>query len=374
VERLSGYTVEEALSLRMENFMTPESYQRATETIQRDFARAREDKSFTHPPLMEYEYIKKDGSRFWGEMRVRFLRDPSGNITGIHGVLRDVTERRNMERELLLKNKAVESSINAIAMSDLSGNLIYVNPSFLRLWGYEKEGEVLGRPSLDFWQSPKEGSRVIGVVMEKEGWIGELVARKKDGSRFFVEASSSLVRDEAGEPACVVGSFLDVTSRKEALEALVEREKELSMKTRHLEEANTALKVLLERREEEKTEIGEKLQRGLQTLVHPYLEKIQRAASGEALTYLEILKSNLKEVMSPFQGNLSSCYAGFTGSEVEVAELIRHGKTNKDIAEMLNISPDGVAFHRKNIRKKLGLVNQKVNLRTHLLSLPNNKR
>lgn len=75
-----------------------------------------------------------------------------------------------------------------------------------------------------------------------------------------MEVSYSLVRDEAGQPAYMVGSFLDITSRKEALQALVEREKELKMKTRNPEEANTALNVLLERREEEKAEIEEKLQ------------------------------------------------------------------------------------------------------------------
>jgi DNA-binding CsgD family transcriptional regulator len=107
--------------------------------------------------------------------------------------------------------------------------------------------------------------------------------------------------------------------------------------------------------------------------VYPYVEKIEKTASGEMLTYLQILKSNLEEVLSPFKGTLSSSYAEFTPSEIEVAELIRHGKTNKDIADLLNISADGVAFHRKNIRKKLGLVNRKVNLRAHLLSIAINR-
>jgi PAS domain S-box-containing protein len=369
VERLSGYTVDEALKMGMEEFLTPDSFKRATESFQKEFARAMEDVSVTQSPLMEYEYIRKDGSSLWGELKMEFLRDHSGNITGMQGTLRDITERRNVERELLLKNKAVESSINAIAMATPSGDLIYVNPAFLRLWGYAHDREVLGRPSVDFWQSREDASRVIDVLLEKEGWIGELVAQKKDGTNFYVEVSSNLVKDDAGRPSYMVGSFLDITSRKEALEALVEREKELKMKTRNLEEANTALKVLLERREEEKIEIGEKLQGGLQKLVNPYVEKIERSASGEVLTYLQILKSNLEEVLSPFRGTLSSSYADFTASEIEVAELIRHGKTNKDIAALLNISADGVAFHRKNIRKKLGLVNRKVNLRAHLLSI-----
>jgi DNA-binding CsgD family transcriptional regulator len=75
-------------------------------------------------------------------------------------------------------------------------------------------------------------------------------------------------------------------------------------------------------------------------------------------------------VISPLANTLSSKYFELTPSEIQTADLIKEGKTSKDIASMLNISPKAVSFHRGNLRKKLGLSNKKINLRTYLQSFP----
>jgi DNA-binding CsgD family transcriptional regulator len=85
--------------------------------------------------------------------------------------------------------------------------------------------------------------------------------------------------------------------------------------------------------------------------------------------FVNIVESNLKDIMSPFARSLSSKYLGLTPSEIQVANLIKQGKTTKDIAELMNLSPRTIEFHRDNIRNKLDIKNKKVNLRTHLLSL-----
>jgi DNA-binding NarL/FixJ family response regulator len=85
--------------------------------------------------------------------------------------------------------------------------------------------------------------------------------------------------------------------------------------------------------------------------------------------YVDILESNLNDIISPFSHRLSSRYMNFTPTEIQVANLLRQGKTNKEIGELLNSSSRTIAFHRENIRKKLGLKNKKTNLKSYLLSL-----
>jgi DNA-binding CsgD family transcriptional regulator len=134
---------------------------------------------------------------------------------------------------------------------------------------------------------------------------------------------------------------------------------------------NTALKILLEQREKEKTEIKENLLADIKKLVYPYIEKLENIRlNQDAQTFVNIIKSNINDLISPLASNLSSKYFSLTPSEIQIADLIKHGKTSKEIASMLNVSPKAVSFHRGNLRKKLGLLNKKINLRTYLQTFP----
>ncbi len=130
--------------------------------------------------------------------------------------------------------------------------------------------------------------------------------------------------------------------RKLAEQSLIQKEEELSLKSIHLEEANTALKVLLKRGEQDKSELEEKVLSNIKELALPYLEKIKMGTLDEKQrTYLEILESNLHDIISPFLKKLSSQYLNLTPTEIQVANLIREGKSTKEIAEILNISRPG---------------------------------
>jgi DNA-binding CsgD family transcriptional regulator/PAS domain-containing protein len=162
---------------------------------------------------------------------------------------------------------------------------------------------------------------------------------------------------------------IDISEHKKTEAALRENEKTLALHAEHLKEVNTALKVLLEHREEEKKQSDENILINLKKLILPYIEKIEKSKLNEKnATYLGIVKSNLWELVSPFANKLSSKYYEFTPSEIQIADLIKHGKTSKEIASLLNVSPKAVSFHRGNIRKKLGLANKKINLGSYLQS------
>ena len=148
------------------------------------------------------------------------------------------------------------------------------------------------------------------------------------------------------------------------------REYDLGVQTKNLEEVNAALKVLLKHREEDKVALEEKVLSNVKKLVLPYLERLKKSGLNVAQSsYMEILELNLQDVVSPFSYKLSSAYLGLTPTEIHVANLVKEAKDTKTIAQLLNMSPRTVESHRQNIRKKLGLKNKKINLRTQLLSM-----
>jgi PAS domain S-box-containing protein len=154
------------------------------------------------------------------DCRTQVVHDERGNRIAIAGIATDITDRKRAEEELQVKNLAIETALNAIAISDLSGILTYVNASFLRLWGYTKKEDVLGRMVLDFWKDTLDPSAVIDALQHKGYWMGEMIAQRSDGSLFEVELSANLVRDQKGFPLCMQGSFIDITDRKRAEETL----------------------------------------------------------------------------------------------------------------------------------------------------------
>jgi len=157
----------------------------------------------------------------------------------------------------------------------------------------------------------------------------------------------------------------------ENLERLVkERTAELEEKNAHLEELNVALNVLLKKREDDRRDLEDNLIHNVKTLILPHLEKIKSMEmSARHKIYVEILESNIHQIASPLARQLTSTYFNLTPTEIRVASLIQRDRTTKEIAETFNVSESAVIYHRHNIRKKLGLNNKKINLKTYLQSL-----
>lgn len=255
--------------------------------------------------------------------------------------------------------------------------------------GLERWELMLGRGQLiqgkvkDFPKSERERlvpygiySTVVVPIFAGEEWWGfagfDECRVERDWSTAETEALMAAGR--------ILGGLIQRKRMEDALrkahdgleQRVKERTRELDAKSRSLEELNTALKVLLKRREEDKSELEEKILVNIKELVTPYLEKIKMGTSDERLgSYLEILESNLSTIVSPFSQKLSSRYLNLTSSEIKVADLVKHGKSTQEIADMLNLSYKTIETHRVNIRKKLGITNKKANLRTFLLTIQN---
>lgn len=167
-----------------------------------------------------------------------------------------------------------------------------------------------------------------------------------------------------------VSSYIDITERKKSEEALIKREAELRDKTRDLEELNAALGVLLKRREEDRSELESNVISGLNKLVMPCVDKLKKSTLKKSdMACLNVMESHLKDMTSSFVRKLSSEHLKLTPRELQMAGLIKEGKTTKEIAEFMNLSLATVETHRQHIRDKLDLKSKKVNLRTFLSSL-----
>ncbi len=147
-------------------------------------------------------------------------------------------------------------------------------------------------------------------------------------------------------------------------------EKETTMKIHALEETNEALKTLLVRGEDEKKLLEDRIKSNVKELVLPYVDKLKLTGLNiEQQTYLEIIETTIKNVFSSFLQKITSKQYHFTPKEIQVATLIREGKTTKQIADIMKVTRSAIGLHRHHIRNKLGLGKAKVNLRSYLLSL-----
>jgi len=147
----------------------------------------------------------------------------------------------------------------------------------------------------------------------------------------------------------------------------IDRERKMQ---RDLQEMNIAMGVLLQRAEKDKDALGENVVSNVKELILPYVDKLKKGHLGaEHKVYIDILERNLSEICSPFLKNLSLHYAHISSMEVQVANLIKAGKRNKEIASILGVSSNTIMTHRYRLRSKLGLKQKKVNLRSYLKSI-----
>jgi len=304
------------------------------------------------------------------------VRDEKGSLSGVVEIVTDITERRKAEEALRQSEQQYrelfENANDIIFILDFDGKILSCNAAAARTYGYEP-GQMLGM-SLETLLDKKYLPVVRELFGRKRGEVDvpnplQFLTYTRTGEAVWVEVNTRSIR-ENGRPVAIHGIARNITERKRMEEALKRREQELEEKSRNLEDANTALKVLLKRREDDKAELEEKVTCNVRELILPYIENMKiTPVDSHQLNQLKILERNLNEIISPFLRNLSSKYPNLTPTEIKIINFIREGRTTKEMAELLNASARTVEVHRDNIRKKLGLRNRKANLKSYLLSL-----
>ena len=259
------------------------------------------------------------------------------------------------------------------------GTIIDINHKVEDIFGYTRE-EAIGKKFYEFEVlNPEEWQRLIVLTEEllsgktSHTQVLQFEARRKGGKKIYLEVNPKLIKRE-GKTIGILAIIRDISTRKQEEELLrrhtEQLDKLLKERTLSLEELNAALKVMLKQVEEIKAEIQDKITFNITEFAMPYLEKLKKTHLEEVQQiYLNGLEENLKDIVSPFLHGISAKYIKLTPTEIQVANLVKQGKTTKEIADTLFMSQRTIETHRYNIRNKLELKSKKLNLRTYLLSL-----
>ena len=200
----------------------------------------------------------------------------------------------------------------------------------------------------------------------------KILAVNKNETRevYLLVTTSPIKIFEKEQILMILEDISELTERETAEKKLRQSQDELLDKKKSLEELNTALKVLLEKRETDKAELEVNVVNNVKKMVLPYLDKLRGSTiNGVQKAYLDIITNNLQEVVSPFYRNLSNDGLDLTPKEIQIADLIKQGNTTKEIATILGSSIRAIEFHRNNLRVKFGLTGKKVSLKAYLMRL-----
>lgn len=286
-------------------------------------------------------------------------------------------EHLQVKKELKASEERYKSILENIEEAylelDLKGNITFYNQAAAKMLAYSPQ-ELMGMNYRQY-VSPQDAKRIFKIfnAIYRTGQPAEVFDYQiinKDGSRMFREMTASLIRDSEGNPIGFRCLARDVTKRKLAEEELRKKDRELEIKSGYLAESNAALKVLLKQREEDKIELERNILANIGEIIMPYIEELKKTRLTPAqMICVNTIESNLKNISSPFLRNLTLNCFNLTPKEFQVANLVKEGRTTKEIADFLNVSTGAIDFHRNRIRKKLGLNCKKINLRSFLMTL-----
>jgi len=285
-----------------------------------------------------------------------------------HEALEKVVVERTADLEKTYKQMSamINASSDAAQLLDPKGNIITANKvTAKRLKAPLKE--LMGKCVYDYL--PPE------IAKKRQGKVAQVIKTGKP-SRFEDRIGKAVLQNTMYPVVNTKGKVIqlavysrDVSLEKKNIANLKKREKELNARTRSLEEANTAFSILLRRREEDRTQFESSVVSNMSTLIKPYIEKLKSTPLDAIQTnHLHVIETNLEQIISPFVRDIGSRVLDLTPMEIRVANLVKEGKSNIEIAEKLSVSKNTILTHRFNLRRKLGIKNKKINLRAYLLS------
>jgi PAS domain S-box-containing protein len=322
------------------------------------------------PRQLECEMIRRDGRRLWVMLTARF-KYIAGRAASASVVVHDITRRKMME-DLARKNEErfrliANNSVDSAFFHDDRLQYTWITKAFDPF----AIDEIMGKTDLDLL-ADEHGRGLYEfkreVLESGEPKQAEFIIPLGDGSLSYYEITVSPRTGLDGRVTGLSGFMRNITARREAEAEIRRREAQLQEERKNLEEANAAFKLLLKHRDEELQRQKEDLVSNIKNMALPYFDRLKSTKLDQAQQDLiGIIESSLGSLLPGWSSQDIGPLADLTPKELEVSNLIKMGRSSKQIAELLDISDQTVAFHRKNIRRKLGLTDKGQNLRTCLM-------
>ena len=278
-----------------------------------------------------------------------------------------------------LAQTILDSLTAHVAILDDNGFILATNRAWKR---FARENNLQIRPQsskvnyLEICESTgaiegdDEGSYVAGKIRDViAGRLKEFVldypCHSPEKNRWFY---MRVTRATGSGPIRIVVSHENITALRETENHLLKSKEELLEEKRKLEEANMALKVLLKQNEANQRDLEADVIDNVHRFIRPVLNRLTGMnLPKQANALIASLDHRILGLTAPFFRRLSNMKTILTPQEIEVAALIREGRSTKEIAAHLNLSVTTVNFHRRNLRQKFKLNNTVTNLRTFLM-------
>lgn len=290
------------------------------------------------------------------------------------GLLKEVIEtqvvqlqsvKKQLNNKIILEAMMHSATDLAFVITDLDFKILHSNTKAEMLFGYSLKD--INKHSIQTIFS-KEGvslkqfNNAIDYIHHKGSFNFTYTVHSED-SCTHIESNIFGIRGDDGKILGYVLIGKDISEQ-------IDIQQHLKKRGQELEETNAALRVLLKQREADREEINKQIQSNIDNQVLPFFSKLRSKHVGNSQKQIiESIETNLRQITSPLAQNISSFYSKLTPAELQVVNLVKSGHSSKEIAELLNLSPGTVYTHRRNIRKKSGITNKKVNLQTLLQQL-----
>jgi PAS domain S-box-containing protein len=323
----------------------------------------------------EYLLRREDGEYRLVADRGVLLFDNDGTPTQLVGVIRDITEeragRRDLEQSEELYRTLFEATSNPALRTDAHGRCIEANKAACEFLSLSNEqllqtdiGDHFGSLATE---TLKKLSR--GQPQRQQAVVVEFKVGEGDDERTLV---TSVIPSPVADRTTYFWLGTDVTSLRRLNAALEESRQSLSAEVKAREEYSVALKVIMEQGRQETVAMRQVIRDNFDRLVAPMLDRLDKYLKGRPeAAYLDAVRETVAEIANSVGGldmeSRDPMQGPLTRKEVEIARLVKMGKSTDEIANILHIAPATVSYHRKKIRRKFGIRGEKVRLDSYLL-------